>query len=78
MVHEELLNRVAQEQNARVYLLSIVAAIFLPITFITGLFGMNVAGLPGIENPRAFWLVAGIMAAVSAGVIVWLRLRRWL
>ncbi len=78
VVHEELLNRVAQEQNARVYLLSIVAAIFLPITFITGLFGMNVAGLPGIENPRAFWLVAGIMAAVSAGVIVWLRLRRWL
>jgi zinc transporter len=78
VVHEELLNRVAQEQNARVYLLSIVAAIFLPITFITGLFGMNVAGLPGVDDPSAFWLVAGIMAAVSGGVIVWLRLRRWL
>lgn len=78
VVHEELLNRVAQEQNARVYLLSIVAAIFLPITFITGLFGMNVAGLPGVDDPRAFWLVAGIMTTVSAGVIVWLRLRRWL
>ena len=78
VVHEELLNRVAQEQNARVYLLSIVAAIFLPITFITGLFGMNVAGLPGVDDPRSFWLVAGIMTVVSAGVIVWLRLRRWL
>lgn len=78
VVHEELLNRVAQEQNARIYLLSIVAAIFLPITFITGLFGMNVAGLPGIEDPRAFWLVAGIMGAVSVSVIIWLRFRRWL
>ncbi len=78
VVHEELLNRVAQEQNARVYLLSIVAAIFLPITFITGLFGMNVGGLPGVDDPHSFWLVAGIMTVVSAGVIVWLRLRRWL
>ncbi len=78
VIHEELLNRVAQEQNARVYLLSIVAAIFLPITFITGLFGMNVAGLPGVDDPRSFWLVAGIMTAVSGGVIVWLRRRRWL
>ena len=46
-MQEELMNRIAQEQNARMYVLSIVAAIFLPISFVTGLFGMNVAGLPG-------------------------------
>lgn len=34
--------------------LSIVLAIFLPITFITGVFGMNVAGVPGVENADAF------------------------
>lgn len=41
------MNRIVQEQNARTYVLFIVAVIFLPISFVTGLFGMNVAGLPG-------------------------------
>jgi zinc transporter len=77
VIQEELLNRVAQEQNARTYVLSIVAAIFLPISFITGLFGMNVGGLPGVERAEAFWIVAGAMAAISVGIIAWLRLRRW-
>ena len=78
VLKEELMNRVAQEQNARVYVLSIVAAIFLPITFITGIFGMNVAGLPGIENPVAFWLVAGVMTSISVGVVILLRFKSWL
>ncbi|MGD8417696.1 MAG: zinc transporter ZntB [Pseudomonadales bacterium] len=78
VIQEELLNRIAQEQNARMYLLSIVAAIFLPITFITGLFGMNVAGLPGLENPEAFLLVAAVMAGVTVGMLVYLRVKRWM
>ena len=78
VLQEELLSRSAQEQNARMYVLSIVAAVFLPITFVTGLFGMNVAGLPGTQNAAAFWLVCGVMLATSLGVVVWLRLKRWL
>lgn len=78
VVQEELLNRMAQEQNARMYVLSIVAAVFLPITFITGLFGMNVAGLPGIENPTAFWVVCGVMLVISVAVALLFRLKRWL
>jgi zinc transporter len=78
VVQEELLNRVAQEQNARMYVLSIVAAVFLPITFITGVFGMNVAGLPGVENETAFWVVIAAMLAVSVGALILLRFWRWL
>lgn len=78
VVQEELTNRVAQEQNARMYVLSIVAAIFLPITFITGLFGMNVAGLPGLENPSAFAIVAIAMASVTVGMLLYLRAKRWM
>ena len=59
------------------YVLSIVAAIFLPITFISGLFGMNVAGLPGVEDPVAFWVVSGLMLLISVGVVVLLRIKRW-
>ena len=59
------------------YVLSVVAAIFLPITFITGLFGMNVAGLPGTESVNAFWLVTGVMLAISVLVVALFRWRRW-
>ena len=72
------MNRIAQEQNARTYVLSIVAAIFLPISFITGLFGMNVAGLPGIEEPMAFNLVSFAMGAIVVGIVVYFRTRKWL
>ncbi len=78
VIQEELMNRISQEQNARTYLLSIVAAVFLPITFISGVFGMNVAGLPGLEDINSFWAVAGLMTAISVGIIIWLRLKRWL
>ena len=77
VAQEELMNRISQEQNARTYVFSVVAAIFLPITFISGVFGMNTAGLPGLEHPAAFWIVAGVMTAISVGVIIWLRLKRW-
>jgi len=78
VIQEELLNRVSQEQNARTYVLSIVATIFLPITFVSGVFGMNTAGLPGLEEESAFWLVAVFMLSVSIAVIIWLRMKRWL
>ena len=77
VAQEELMNRVAHEQNARTYLFSVVATIFLPITFISGLFGMNTAGLPGLEDDISFWLVAGLMLVMSAGVIIWLRMKKW-
>ncbi|MBT6043326.1 zinc transporter ZntB [Gammaproteobacteria bacterium] len=78
VLQEELMNRIAQEQNARMYVLSIVAAIFLPISFVTGLFGMNVAGLPGIDVPMAFNLVAGGMAVVVIGILSYFKIKKWL
>jgi zinc transporter len=77
VVQEEILNRIAEEQNSRMYVLSIVALIFLPITFITGLFGMNVAGLPGTEGTSTFWIVAAVMAMSAALIVLWLKLKRW-
>jgi len=77
VVQEELFNRISQEQNARTYVLSIVAAIFLPITFISGVFGMNVAGLPGLEDINSFWIVSGVMLAISIAILIGLRLKKW-
>jgi zinc transporter len=77
VLQEEILNQIAQQQNSRMYVLSIVAVVFLPITFVTGLFGMNVAGLPGTESSAAFWIVAAVMAGASIGILAWLRIKQW-
>ena len=77
VAQEELMNRIAQEQNTRTYLFAVVATVFLPITFLSGVFGMNTAGLPGLENGAAFWIVAAVMAVVSLCTVVWLRLKKW-
>ena len=78
LAHEELTNRLAQEQNSRLYILSVVAAIFLPLSFITGLLGMNVAGLPGTSNPAGFLIsVLGMLAAAGA-LIVFFKWRKWI
>ena len=54
--------------------LTIVATVFLPLTFITGLLGMNVAGIPDQHNPYGFWLVTGLSVIIS--LLAWLLLRR--
>ena len=67
LLTEELRNQIAEMQNKRMYVLSLVTAIFLPLSFLTGVFGMNVMGLPGVENPAGFLLVAGGMGRIGGG-----------
>lgn len=78
VLQEELLSNLAQQQNTRMYVLSVVAAIFLPLTFVTGLLGMNVGGLPGLENPSAFGFSIAIMFSAGAGLLVFFRWKKWL
>jgi zinc transporter len=77
VTQEELQNRIAEQQNIRMYVLSIVAAIFLPLGFLTGLLGINVGGIPGSENPAAFWIFAGLLALLVAVQLVYFRMRKW-
>lgn len=78
VAQEELLNLLAHEQNARMLLLSIVAAIFLPLSFLTGLFGMNVAGLPGLHWAKSFLLICLLMLAVAAVILALFHRKKWL
>lgn len=79
VVQDELRNRVSEDMNRTMYVLTVVASVLLPLSLITGLLGINVDGMPGAQNmPSAFWLVTG--GLVLVGVIqVWLfRKLRWL
>lgn len=78
VVQEELLSQIAQEQNTRMYVLSIVAAIFLPLTFVTGLMGMNVGGLPGIDSPWGFLGSISVMVVAGIALLGFFRWKKWL
>ncbi len=54
---------IARNEQAT-YLLTIVAGIFLPLGFLTGLLGINVGGVPGLDDPTAFWIVVGICSVI--------------
>lgn len=78
VLQEELLGDVAQQQNTRMYVLSVVAAIFLPLTFITGLLGMNVGGLPGVGSHQGFAGSLLVMAIAALGLVIIFRWKKWL
>ncbi len=57
--------------NERAYVVSVLAAIFVPLTFITGFFGMNFGWMVDqIDSPIAFWLLAFVMP-IATGVLAW-------
>ena len=77
LAHEELSARLADDINRKTYIFTIVAVIFLPLGFLTGLLGVNVGGVPGLEEPRAFvWLLLACLA-ISLGMLAFFRWRRW-
>jgi zinc transporter len=56
----------ADAMNTATYRFTWVATVFLPLSFLTGLLGINVAGIPGDHNPSAFWLVCVALLVVAA------------
>lgn len=78
VTQEELVNRVSEQINSRMYVLSVVAAIFLPLGFLTGLFGINVGGIPLAENPSGFVDVIFILVIITLLQVILFRWRRWL
>ena len=78
LLHEQITDLRAEQVDQRALYIAVVAFIFLPLTFITGLLGMNVQGIPYAQAPWAFWGVVGFCVAVGAAVLGWFVRRQWL
>lgn len=57
--------------------LTVIATIFLPLTFITGVYGMNFDFLPGKEHPHGFWYLIGGMALLVIAMLMYFRYKKW-
>jgi len=77
LIHETLTDLRAEQIDNRALVISIVAMVFLPLTFITGLYGMNVKNLPYAEEPWAFDAILGACALISAGIVIYFVQKHW-
>ena len=78
LIHEQLTDLRTELVDQRSLYIAIVAFIFLPLTFITGLLGMNVDGIPFAHHPYAFWGVVIFCVVIGVVVLGWFGMRHWL
>ena len=78
LLQDQIETRMADRLNRITYNLNILATVFLPLSFVTGLFGMSVAGIPDAHNPRAFAIICLIMLIIAVASWLLLRWRRWI
>lgn len=78
-VSMDTLNQRQNEQlNKRMYLLSLVAALFLPLSFFASLFGVNLAGIPMATSPYAFSLFVVVMLVILLVLFWYFKRNKWL
>ena len=77
VISDEVTNILTERLNKNMYALSVVAAIFLPLGFLTGLLGINIGGIPGAENPQAFVVFCGLLGLVVGLQVLIFRRMRW-
>ncbi len=77
IIKDELATLLADKMNKNMYVLSVIAAIFLPLGFLTGLLGINVGGMPGADNAFAFWIVCALCVAFAVGLITIFKKLKW-
>ena len=68
---------ISHRQNRVLQILTIFSVVLLPLTLISGIFGMNVE-FPGFDTHAAFWVIVGVMAGTIIGMLALFRWRRWL
>lgn len=76
ILHDELANAMSETMNKSMYKLSMISIIFMPLTFITGLFGMNIGGIPGAENSASFYIYTFLMMMLALIYLLILKLKK--
>jgi len=57
--------------------LSLVATLILPLTFVTGIYGMNFENMPLLHEPTGFWVTCAAMALLGVVMFAWFRTKKW-
>ncbi|MEW6258369.1 MAG: magnesium/cobalt transporter CorA [Thermodesulfobacteriota bacterium] len=77
-MHDTYLSSISIRMNEIMKVLTIIATIFIPLTFIVGVYGMNFENLPELKWRYGYFMVWGMMIAVAGGLIVYFKRNRWI
>lgn len=83
LIQEEITAVISDRMNQNMYVLSIISLVFLPLGFLTGLFGINVGGMPMVDDGNAlgsvgFWIVVGLCIICAIGIGIVMRIKKWI
>jgi magnesium transporter len=77
-VMEVNLSTVSNRMNSIMKVLTIISTIFIPLTFIVGVYGMNFSHMPELQYPYAYPIIWGIMILIALGMLIYFKRRHWL
>jgi len=72
------LSEVSFKMNQVIQVLTIISAIFIPLTFMAGLYGMNFEYIPELHYRNGYFILLGVMAVMAAGLIIFFKKKKWL
>lgn len=72
------LSTISNRMNQVMKTLTIFSAVFMPLTFIVGVYGMNFEFMPELKEPYGYYYVWGLMAAVTIGMIFYFKTKKWM
>jgi magnesium transporter len=72
------LSNVSQRTNEVMKTLTLVASIFIPLSFLAGVYGMNFDDIPGLHRPEAFLIFVAVILTIAGTMLWWFRRRGWL
>lgn len=78
LVLEAESQRLRERMDRIMYRFTVITGMFLPLTFLTGLLGINVGGIPGADNPTGFFIACGLMVVLAIVQLLLYRRWRWL
>jgi magnesium transporter len=77
-MHDTYLSSLSNRMNEVMKFLTILATIFIPLTFITGVYGMNFRYMPELYWKFGYWIALGIMLIISAGMLAFFKKKKWI
>ncbi len=77
ILHDELSHDLNEKINRNMLKLSLVALIFMPLTFFTGVYGMNFRSIPGADNPYGFYIFCATMLLIASLQIMFFKRKDW-
>lgn len=76
-LYDLFVSEISFRTNAVVQTLTIVSTIFMPLSFLAGLYGMNFVNIPELQNPKGYYYLLGVMAVICIAMVAWFYRKGW-